>query len=37
MPGNVDDRASLAEMPHNLRGKILADKGCISQKLFAKF
>jgi len=35
-PGNVDDRTPLAEMARNLRGKIIADKGYISQKLFAK-
>ena len=35
-PGNVDDRAPLAEMTRNLHGKILADKGYISQKLFAE-
>jgi len=35
-PGNVDDRAPLADMARDLRGKIIADKGYISQKLFAK-
>ncbi len=35
-PGNVDDRTPLAEMSQNLQGEILADKGYISQKLFAQ-
>jgi transposase len=34
--GNVDDRAPLAEMSRDLRGKIVADKGYLSQKLFDK-
>ena len=35
-PGNVDDRAPLAEMADGLEGKLLADKGYISKKLFTK-
>ena len=34
-PGNTDDRAPLAEMVAGLKGKLLADKGYISKKLFA--
>ncbi len=33
-PGNLDDRAVLDEMTVALRGKLLADKGYISGKLF---
>lgn len=33
-PGNTDDRAPLAEMAAGLEGKLLADKGYISKKLF---
>lgn len=35
-PGNRDDRAALAEMAGGLKGKLLADKGYISKKLFAE-
>jgi hypothetical protein len=35
-PGNTDDRAPLPDMVAGLEGKLLADKGYISQKLFAK-
>ncbi len=35
-PGNTDDRAPLAEMAAGLEGKLLADKGYISKKLFAR-
>lgn len=35
-PGNVDDRAPLEEMVEGLKGKLLADKGYISKKLFAR-
>ena len=35
-PGNADDRAPLADMVAGLEGKLLADKGYISQKLFAQ-
>lgn len=35
-PGNTDDRAPLAKMVVGLEGKLLADKGYISQKLFAE-
>ena len=34
-PGNIDDRAPLEEMVAGLEGKLLADKGYISKKLFA--
>ena len=33
-PGNVDDRTILEEMTKNLEGKLYADKGYISKKLF---
>ena len=33
-PGNTDDRAPLEEMAAGLEGKLLADKGYISKKLF---
>ena len=36
-PGNTDDRAPLPAMAAGLRGRLLADKGCISGKLFARF
>lgn len=35
-PGNTDDRAPLVEMVAGLEGKLLADKGYISKKLFAQ-
>ena len=35
-PGNTDDRAPLTEMVAGLEGKLLADKGYISKKLFAE-
>jgi len=35
-PGNVDDRAPLEEMVEGLKGKLLADKGYISKKLFER-
>ncbi len=35
-PGNTDDRAPLTEMVTGLEGNLLADKGCISKKPFAK-
>ena len=35
-PGNTDDRAPLEDMTTKLKGKILADKGYISKKLFAR-
>lgn len=35
-PGNTDDRAPLADMVADLEGKLLADKGYISKKLFAE-
>ena len=35
-PGNIDDRAPLADMVAGLEGKLLADKGYISKKLFAE-
>lgn len=35
-PGNVDDRDPVPEMPHDLFGLLLGDKGYISQKLFAE-
>lgn len=35
-PGNTDDRAPLADMVAGLDGKLRADKGYISKKLFAK-
>lgn len=35
-PGNTDDRAPLDKMVDGLEGKLLADKGYISKKLFAK-
>ncbi len=35
-PGNTDDRAPLEEMVAGLEGKLLADKGYISKKLFAR-
>jgi hypothetical protein len=31
-PGNTDDRAPLPDMVRGLEGKLLADKGCISEK-----
>ena len=34
-PGNTDDRAPLPDMVAGLKGKLLADKGYISKKLFA--
>lgn len=34
-PGNVDDRAVLDAMSKELKGKLFADKGYISKKLFA--
>lgn len=34
-PGNVDDRAPVPEIVKQIRGKLFADKGYISQKLFA--
>ena len=36
-PGNIDDRAPLPDMAVGLEGKLLADKGYISRKLFAEF
>lgn len=36
-PGNTDDRAPLPDMVRGLEGKLLADKGCISEKLFVEF
>ena len=33
-PGNVDDRSPLEGMLKNLEGKVFADKGYISKKLF---
>lgn len=35
-PGNVDDRAPLEDMVKGLEGKLFADKGYISKKLFAR-
>ena len=35
-PGNTDDRAPLEKMVAGLEGKLLADKGYISKKLFAR-
>lgn len=35
-PGNTDDRAVLDAMTRELKGKVLADKGYISRKLFSK-
>jgi len=35
-PGNTDDRAPLEDMVAGLEGKLLADKGYISRKLFAR-
>ena len=35
-PGNTDDRAPQADMVTGLEGKLLADKGYISKKLFAE-
>jgi len=35
-PGNTDDRAPLEDMVTGLEGKLLADKGYISKKLFAR-
>ena len=35
-PGNTDDRAPLPDMVAGLKGKLLADKGYISKKLFDK-
>lgn len=35
-PGNTDDRAPREEMVAGLEGKLLADKGYISRKLFAR-
>lgn len=35
-PGNTDDRAPLEAMTAGLQGKLLADKGYISKKLFAR-
>ena len=35
-PGNTDDRAPLEDMVAGLEGKLLADKGYISKKLFAR-
>lgn len=35
-PGNTDDRAPLPDMVAGLEGKLLADKGYISKKLFAE-
>lgn len=35
-PGNTDDREPLANMVEGLKGKLLADKGYISKKLFDK-
>ena len=35
-PGNTDDRAPLPQMVAGLEGKLLADKGYISKKLFDK-
>ena len=35
-PGNADDRAPLPDMVAGLKGKLLADKGYISKKLFDK-
>ena len=34
-PGNTDDRSVLDAMTADLQGRVLADKGYISQKLFA--
>ena len=34
-PGNTDDRSVLGAMTADLEGRILADKGYISRKLFA--
>ena len=36
-PSNTDDRAPLPDMVAGLEGKLLADKGYISKKLFAQF
>lgn len=33
-PGNVDDRAVVSSMTKNLKGKLFADKGYLSKKLF---
>jgi len=33
-PGNTDDRAPIKELTRNLTGKLLADKGYVSKKLF---
>ena len=33
-PGNTNDRAVLDRMTSGLQGRMLADKGCISKKLF---
>lgn len=33
-PGNIDDRAVLDQLTKSLKGKLYADKGYISQKLF---
>lgn len=35
-PGNTDDRVPLVDMVAGLEGKLLADKGYISKKLFAE-
>ena len=35
-PGNVDDRAVMEAMTRGLKGKLFADKGYISKKLFAQ-
>jgi IS5 family transposase len=35
-PGNMDDRAVMEAMTKGLKGKLFADNGYISKKLFAK-
>ena len=35
-PGNVDDRAVMEAMTKSLKGKLFADKGYISKKLFGQ-
>lgn len=35
-PGNLDDRKGLKKMLHELKGKLLGDKGYLSQELFSQ-
>ena len=35
-PGNIDDRAVLEQLTKSLKGKLYADKGYISKKLFKR-